>query len=106
MNALNNLRQDWKSEAYTLQLLAQEYFVTNCSSLGVDDDPDEAPDEVLVFLEATLRYADFLFGRYEDSADVPPEDTDTILDSSEVNDVIKALVALRQGQARRANQRR
>lgn len=96
MGALNNLRNEWKSEAYTLQLLAQDYYCTNNSVLGVDDDLDEAPDEVLAFLEATLRYADFLFGKYEDSADVPPEDTDTILDSSEVNDVIKALVALRQ----------
>jgi hypothetical protein len=96
VSALNNLRNEWKSEAYTLQLLAQEYFVTNCSSLGVDDDLDEAPDENLAFLEATLRYADFLFGKYEMSADVPQEDTDTHYDSSEVNDVLKALVALRQ----------
>jgi hypothetical protein len=96
VGALNNLRNDWKSEAYTLQLLAQEYFVTNCSSLGVDDDLDEAPDENLAFLEATLSYADFLFGKYEMSADVPQEDTDSHHDSSEVNDVVKALVALRQ----------
>lgn len=96
MNALNWLRNEWKSEAYTLQLLAQDYYCTNNSVLGVDGDLDEAPDEVLAFLEATLRYADFLFGKYEDSAGVPPEDTDTIDDSSEVNDVIEALVALRQ----------
>lgn len=96
VNALNNLRNEWKSEAYTLQLLAQEYFVTNCSSLGVDDDLDEAPDVNLAFLEATLRYADFFFGKYEMPADVLQEDTDTHFDSSEVNDVIKALVALRQ----------
>ena len=46
-------------------------------------------------MEATLRYADFLFGKYENSADVPPEKTDTIDHSSAVNELLEAIGTLR-----------